>query len=48
MWIESGLKEKFSLRQWVYIAVILSVCWALELMFAKIGGYSMAVLGMTG
>jgi hypothetical protein len=28
--------------------VILSVCWALELMFAKIGGYSMAVLGMTG
>lgn len=48
VWIESGLKEKFSLRQWVYIAVILSVCWALELMFAKIGGYSMAVLGMTG
>ena len=48
VWIENGLKDKFSLRQWVYISVILSLAWALELMFARTGGYSMAVLGMTG
>lgn len=48
VWIEKGLKEKLSLRQWVYISVILSTAWSLELMFARTGGYSMAVLGMTG
>ena len=48
VWIEKGLKEKLSLRQWVYISVILAVSWSLELMFARTGGYSMAVLGMTG
>lgn len=47
-WIEGGLKEKLSIRQWVYISVILSVAWTLEIMFSRIGGYSMAVLGMTG
>ena len=48
VWIENGLKEKLSFRQWVYISVILAVSWSLELMFARTGGYSMAVLGMTG
>lgn len=48
VWIEKGLKEKLSFRQWVYISVILAVSWSLELMFARTGGYSMAVLGMTG
>ncbi len=48
VWIESGLKERFSMRQWIYISVILSLAWGLELMFARTGGYSMAVLGMTG
>ncbi|MDY9920250.1 MAG: HDIG domain-containing protein [Synergistota bacterium] len=48
VWIENGLKEKLSFRQWLYISVILAVSWSLELMFARTGGYSMAVLGMTG
>lgn len=48
VWIENGLKEKLSFRQWIYISVILAVSWSLELMFARTGGYSMAVLGMTG
>ncbi|NLD05457.1 MAG: HDIG domain-containing protein [Synergistaceae bacterium] len=48
VWIENGLKEKLPFRQWIYISVILSLAWSLELMFARTGGYSMAVLGMTG
>lgn len=48
VWIESGLKEKLSFRQWLYISVILAVSWSLELMFARTGSYSMAVLGITG
>lgn len=48
VWIENGLKEKLSFRQWIYISVILAVSWSLEVMFARTGGYSMAVLGMTG
>ncbi|MDD4160667.1 MAG: HDIG domain-containing protein, partial [Synergistaceae bacterium] len=48
VWIENGLKDKLSFRQWIYISVILSLAWSLELMFVRTGGYSMAVLGMTG
>lgn len=48
VWIENGLKEKLSFRQWIYISVILSVAWSLELLFARTGAYSMAVLGLTG
>jgi hypothetical protein len=48
VWIENGLKEKPSFRQWLYISVILAVSWSLELLFARTGGYSMAVLGITG
>ncbi len=48
VWIENGLKEKLSFRQWIYISVILAVSWSLEVMFARTGGYSMAVLGITG
>ena len=48
VWIENGLKEKLSFRQWIYISVILSLAWFLELLFARMGGYSMAVLGLTG
>ncbi|MBR4401263.1 MAG: HDIG domain-containing protein [Synergistes sp.] len=48
IWIAGGLREKLSLREWVYIAVVISVVWALEVVFARMGGYSMAVLGLTG
>ena len=48
VWISSGLKEKLSMREWIYIAVVLSVVWTLEVVFACLGGYSMAVLGLTG
>lgn len=48
VWIENGLKEKLSVKEWIYVAIILSLSWSLELFFARIGGYSMAVLGMTG
>ena len=49
IWIESGLKEKLSMREWIYVAVVISLVWALELLFTKLGGsYSMAVLGLTG
>ncbi|HIR17448.1 HD family phosphohydrolase [uncultured Cloacibacillus sp.] len=48
VWISSGLKEKLSMREWIYIAVVLSVVWTLEVVFARLGGYSMAVLGLTG
>ena len=48
VWIENGLKEKLSFLQWIYISVILSVAWSLELLFARTGAYSMAVLGLTG
>jgi len=48
VWIENGLKEKLSFRQWIYISVILSVAWFLEMLFARTGAYSMAVLGLTG
>ncbi|MGD9666656.1 MAG: HD family phosphohydrolase [Synergistaceae bacterium] len=48
VWIENGLKEKLSFRQWLYISVIIAVSWSLELLFARTGGYSMAVLGLTG
>ena len=48
IWIENGLREKLSHMEWVYIAVILSLAWTLELFFARFLGYSMAVLGLTG
>ena len=48
LWIENGLKEKLSLREWIYIAVVLSLVWTFELIFARFSGYSMAVLGLTG
>lgn len=48
VWIENGLKERLSFGEWVYIAVIISLAWSLELVFARFGGYSMAVLGITG
>lgn len=48
VWIENGLKEKLSLREWIYIAVVLSLVWTFELIFARFSGYSMAVLGLTG
>lgn len=48
VWIENGLKEKLSLREWIYIAVVLSLVWTFELIFARLSGYSMAVLGLTG
>ncbi|MCD8163632.1 MAG: HDIG domain-containing protein [Synergistaceae bacterium] len=48
VWIASGLREKLSMREWIYIAVVLSVVWTLEVVFARFGGYSMAVLGLTG
>ncbi|WP_279009599.1 HD family phosphohydrolase [Synergistes jonesii] len=48
VWIAGGLREKLSLREWVYIAVVISVVWTLEVVFARFGGYSMAVLGLTG
>ncbi len=48
VWISCGMKEKFSMREWVYIAVVLSVVWTLEVAFARLGGYSMAVLGLAG
>ena len=49
IWIENGLREKLSLREWIYVAVVLSLVWSLELLFTKLGGsYSMAVLGLTG
>lgn len=48
VWIENGLKEKLSVKEWIYVAIVLSLSWSLELFFARLGGYSMAVLGMTG
>lgn len=48
VWIESGLKEKLSEKEWLYVSIVLSLVWALELIFARMGSYSMAVLGMTG
>ena len=48
VWVSRGLKEKLSMREWVYIAVVVSVVWTLEIAFARFTGYSMAVLGLTG
>lgn len=49
VWIAGGLREKLPMREWIYIAVVLSVVWTLEVAFARVGGgYSMAVLGLTG
>lgn len=48
VWIASGLRGKLSMREWVYVAVVLSLVWTLEVVFARLGGYSMAVLGLTG
>ncbi len=48
VWIAGGLRETLPMREWIYIAVILSVVWTLEVVFARLGGYSMAVLGLTG
>lgn len=48
VWIAGGLREKLPSREWLYIAVVLSVVWTLETVFAHLGGYSMAVLGLTG
>lgn len=48
IWIENSLKDKLSIREWVYSSVVLSLAWILEMLFARLGGYSMAVLGITG
>lgn len=48
MWIESGLKNKLSYYEWIYIAVVLSLSWTLEVGFSRFSSVSMAVLGMTG
>ena len=48
VWISAGLKSKLSMREWIYIAVVISVVWSLEVVFARLGGYSMAVVGLTG
>jgi len=48
IWIEKGLKDKLTYLEWMYIAVVVSLAWTLELIFAHLGGYSMAVLGITG
>lgn len=48
IWIENGLKERLSFREWIYISIVLSLVWSLELFFARLGGYSMAVIGLTG
>lgn len=48
MWIETGFKDKLAYREWMYIAAVLALSWTLETGFARLGGISMAVLGMTG
>lgn len=48
IWIESGLEKKLTYREWIYISMLLSLSWLLETVFARLGGMSMAVLGMTG
>lgn len=48
MWIEAGLKNKLTYREWIYIAVVISLSWGLETGFARFSSVSMAVLGMTG
>ncbi|MDL2297924.1 HDIG domain-containing protein [Synergistaceae bacterium OttesenSCG-928-D05] len=48
VWIETGFRSKLSVREWLYISVVLATTWMLELFFAKLGGFSMAVLGLTG
>ena len=48
VWIERGIKDKLTYLEWVYIAVVISLSWTLEIIFAHLGGYSMAVLGITG
>lgn len=48
MWIEAGLKNKLAYREWIYVAVVLSLSWTFEVGFARFSSVSMAVLGMTG
>ncbi len=48
VWISARLKEKLTIREWIYIASVRSLAWTLEVAFARLGGYSMAVLGLTG
>lgn len=48
IWIEFGLKNKLTYREWIYIAVVLSLSWTLETGFARFSDVSLAVLGMTG
>lgn len=48
IWIEHGLKQRLTFQEWVYTAFVLSLAWALEVLFARTAGYSMAVLGITG
>lgn len=49
VWVSGRMREPLSMREWIYIAVVLSVVWTLEVAFARFfGGYSMAVLGLTG
>ena len=48
VWIEHGLRDKLSFNEWIYIAAVIAVSWTLELAFARLEGYSMAVLGITG
>ena len=48
IWVSGRMKEKLDEREWLYIAVILSFVWVLEVFFNRIGGYSMAVIGLAG
>lgn len=48
VWIESGLKEKLSYIEWIYVAAVLSLSWTLEVAFSRLGGMSMGVIGITG
>lgn len=48
MWIDKGLNEKLTFREWMYISMVLSLSWFLETVFARLGGISMAMLAVTG
>lgn len=48
IWIEKGLRDKLSEREWIYIAVVTAFVWMLETGFARLDIYSLAVIGLTG
>lgn len=48
IWIERGIRDRLSDREWFYVAVVTAFVWILETLFSKLGGYSMAVIGLTG